>query len=173
MSDRGAATADRAAPGDSAAGRIIAALTTSRTTIAVAESLTGGLLTAEFVSVPGASVVLVGGLVAYDTALKHTLLGVDAEVLAAHGPVHPDVAMQMAVGVRSALAVQGRPVHIGIATTGVAGPDPQGGQPPGTVFIGLAIGADVRSFRLSITGDRSAVRTESVRHALAILEESL
>ncbi|WP_407933000.1 CinA family protein [Herbiconiux daphne] len=160
-------------PGDSAAARIVSALTTSHTTIAVAESLTGGLLTAELVSVPGASAVLVGGIVAYDTELKHTVLGVDAEVLAAHGPVHPDVAMQMAVGVRSALAVRGEPAHIGIATTGVAGPDSQGGQPPGTVFIGLAIGGDVRSHALRLSGDRAAVRAESVRLALALLEESL
>jgi nicotinamide-nucleotide amidase len=158
---------------DAEAERVIAALIASRTTIAVAESLTGGLLTAELVSVPGASAVLLGGLVAYQTELKHTVLGVDAEVLAAHGPVHPDVAMQMAVGVRSALAVRGEPAQIGIATTGVAGPDPQGGQQPGTVFIGLAVGADVRSFALSLTGDRQAIRTATVRRALSLLGECL
>jgi nicotinamide-nucleotide amidase len=152
---------------------LIARLIASRTTIAVAESLTGGLLTAAFVEVPGVSEVLRGGVVAYDTAIKHTLLGVDAEVLAANGPVHPDVAMQMAVGVRTVLAVDGVPAHVGVATTGVAGPGPQGGHPPGTVFIGVAIGHDVRSHALHIPGDRDAVRAEVVRRAVAILEECL
>ncbi len=153
--------------------RIIASLTSSHTTIAVAESLTGGLLTSALVDVPGASAVLRGGVIAYDTAIKHSVLGVDAEVLAAHGAVHPDVAMQMAVGVRSVLAVDGVPAEIGIATTGVAGPDAQDGQPPGTAFVGLAIRADVRCFALRLTGDRAAVRAEVVRRSLMILEDSL
>ncbi|QJU53033.1 CinA family protein [Herbiconiux sp. KACC 21604] len=156
-----------------AAAEIIAALTRSRTTIAVAESLTGGLLCSALVDVPGASAVLRGGVVAYDTAVKHSVLGVDAEVLAAHGPVHPDVAMQMAVGVRSALAVEGVPAEIGISTTGAAGPDPQDGAAPGTVYVGVAIGADVRSHALELEGDRAAIRAETVRVALRILRDSL
>jgi len=165
---------DEASPdADGTAARIIATLTASHTTIAIAESLTGGLLTSALVDVPGASAVLRGGVIAYDTAIKHAVLGVDAEVLAAHGAVHPDVAMQMAVGVRTALAVDGVPAEIGIATTGAAGPDPQDGQPPGTAFVGLAIGGEVRSFALHIPGDRDAVRAGVVERALAILEEHL
>ncbi|MFB2582091.1 CinA family protein [Herbiconiux sp. P15] len=152
------------------AERIIAKLTASHTTIAVAESLTGGLLTSALVDVPGASAVLHGGVVTYDTALKHSMLGVDAVVLAAHGAVHPDVALQMAVGVRSALAVRGENAQIGLSTTGVAGPDPQDGQEPGTVFIGLAVGHEVRYLPLTLEGDRDAVRRESVTRALQFLE---
>jgi nicotinamide-nucleotide amidase len=158
---------------DDVAVRIVDHLVASRTTIAVAESLTGGLLTAALVDVPGVSAVLRGGVVAYDTALKHTLLGVDAEVLSAHGPVHPDVAMQMAVGVRSALAVRDLPALVGIATTGVAGPDPQDGQPPGTVFIGIAVGSTVRAHALQLAGDRAAVRAGAVLAALELLAEAI
>ena len=158
---------------DARAERIVAALTARHVTLAVAESLTGGLLTAAFVAVPGASVVLRGGVVAYDTAIKNSVLGVDAEVLAAHGPVHPDVARQMAVGVRTALALDGVEPEIGISTTGVAGPDAQDGHPPGTAFVGVAIGASVRSFALHLEGDRNAVRAAVVGEALGFLEESL
>lgn len=142
-------------------------------TIAVAESLTGGLLVAELVRVPGASATLLGGVVAYNTALKHSVLGVDAELLRARGAVDPDVARQMADGVRSALAVDGRPADIGISTTGVAGPDPQDGQPVGTVFIGLAFGNRVRSVALRLSGDRSAIRSAVVSESLVHLRNLL
>jgi nicotinamide-nucleotide amidase len=112
-------------------------------------------------------------VVAYDTGIKHSVLGVDAEVLAAHGPVHPDVAMQMATGIRTALALNGEEPQIGLATTGVAGPEPQDGHPPGTAYIGLAIGSSVRSVEVHATGDRSAVRAEVAARALALLEEFL
>ncbi|WP_414685521.1 CinA family protein [Microbacterium sp. LWO12-1.2] len=105
--------------------------------LGVAESLTGGAIAAEIVSVPGASDVFRGGIVAYATPVKHTLLGVDAELLEEHGPVHPQVALQMADGVRRALSVAGFPADVGIATTGIAGPDSPDGQPVGTVHIGV------------------------------------
>ena len=145
---------------------IIASLAAKHYTIAVAESLTGGMLVAELIRTPGASAVVLGGVVAYNTELKHTLLGVDAEVLAAHGAVHPDVAAQMAAGVRSALAVAGEPAHIGISTTGVAGPDPQDGQPVGTVFLGFAIGSEVRTKRLDLQGTREEIRSRVVYESL-------
>jgi len=149
--------------------RIVAALTARHYTIAVAESLTGGLLVAELIRTPGASVVVLGGVVAYNTELKHTLLGVDAEVLAAHGAVHPDVAAHMAAGVRTALAVGGEPAHIGISTTGVAGPDPQDGQPVGTVFLGFAIGSEVRTKALELEGTREEIRSRVVYESLVEL----
>ena len=102
--------------------------------IAVAESLTGGLLADALVSVFGASRVFSGGVVAYDTALKHSLLAVDAEILRARGPVDEIVAAQMAAGVRRACGLPERgPAELGISTTGVAGPDPdpQSGQRAG------------------------------------------
>lgn len=160
---------------DSAAlsAEIVAALTARHATIAVAESLTGGLLVAELIRTPGASAVVLGGVVAYNTELKHTVLGVDAEVLAAHGAVHPDVAAQMAAGVRDALAVAGQPAHIGISTTGVAGPDPQDGQPVGTVYLGFAIGSEVRTKQLALSGSRADIRSAVVYESLVELKNLL
>jgi nicotinamide-nucleotide amidase len=146
--------------------RLIAALVAQKLTIAVAESLTGGLLTAELVRIPGVSAVLCGGVVAYQTELKRTLLGVDAALLAEHGAVHPEVARQMATGVRTALAVDGRPADIGVATTGVAGPHDQDGQAVGTVYLGVAFGDTVRATPLRLSGDRSSIRAQSVEHAI-------
>src|SRR5690606_22449962 len=119
------------------------------------------------VSVPGASAALLGAIVAYATPLKHTLLGVDDALLAEHGPVHPQVASQMADGVRHAVQVDGRTADVGIATTGVAGPDPQGGQRVVPVHIGVATpdGCWVTSFRFE--GDRAAIRQQATEEALA------
>lgn len=155
------------------AREVVAELIRRRLTIAVAESLTGGLLVAELIGVPGASRVVRGGVVAYDTALKHTLLGVDAALLAEHGAVHPDVAAQMALGVRDRLAVAGVPASIGLSTTGVAGPDPQDGQPVGTVFVGLAVGETTSILSLSLEGSRSAIRRAVVSESLAGLKAAL
>ncbi|OUE31375.1 putative competence-damage inducible protein [Clavibacter michiganensis] len=155
------------------AERVIAALVASGRRLAVAESLTGGLLTAALVGVPGASRALSGGIVSYDTALKRTLLDVDSSILAVHGAVHPDVARQMARGVRQACAVDGRPADVGVATTGAAGPDPQDGQSPGTAFVGLSIDGDSRAVALHLDGDRQAVRAGVVREALSTLVDAL
>jgi nicotinamide-nucleotide amidase len=151
------------------AAQVVELLVRRRLGIAVAESLTGGLLTAELVRIPGVSAVLRGGVVAYDTAVKASVLGVDAELLHEHGPVHPEVAEQMADGVRHALAVDGEPAAIGIATTGVAGPGPQDGHPAGTVFLGFALGDRVRSTALTLTGDRAAIRAAAVSESLSEL----
>ena len=157
----------------STAAQIIEVLAGRHYTIAVAESLTGGLLAAELIAVPGASAVVNGGVIAYNTELKHTVLGVDAQVLAAHGAVHPDVAVQMAVGVRDALAVAGESAYIGISTTGVAGPDTQDGHAVGTVFLGFAIGSDVRFRELSLTGSREDIRKAAVSESLKELAQLL
>ena len=152
---------------------LIAALTAKHRTIAVAESLTGGMLVAELIATPGASAVVLGGVVAYSTELKHTLLGVDAETLAAHGPVHPDVAAQMAAGVRERLAVGGEPAWIGLSTTGVAGPEPQDGVPVGTVYLGFAIGDQVTTKLLHLSGSRGEIRSAVVSESLAELTRLL
>jgi len=160
-------------PAASLSVEIIRMLTARHQTIAVAESLTGGLLTAELIRTPGASAVVLGGIVAYNTELKRTLLGVGADLLSTHGPVHPEVAAQMAAGVRTHLAVDGRPADIGISTTGVAGPGPEAGHPAGTVFLGFAIGTTVHSTQLGLTGDRDEVRAAVVRESLAALANLL
>ena len=145
---------------------VIATLTQRGHTLAVAESLTGGLLTAELTSIPGASRVVLGGIVAYATDLKSSLLDVDQTLLATEGPVHPEVARQLAWGVRHRLAVSGRPADIGIATTGVAGPTEQGGRSVGTVFLGVSSGESSRFVELALSGDREAIREETVRRAV-------
>lgn len=152
---------------------LVAKLSARGLTIAVAESLTGGLLTAELVRPAGASAVLLGGIVAYDTSLKHSLLGVDAALLEQHGPVHPLVAQGMAANVRERLAVNGRPADVGLSTTGVAGPDPQESLPAGTVFVGLAIGDRVDSIELHLEGTRDQVRAKVVTEALNALANRL
>lgn len=156
--------ADSAEPSPNAA--LVAALIERKLTIAVAESLTGGQLVAALIDVPGASATVLGGVVAYNTELKHSVLGVSAELLAEHGPVHPEVARQMAAGVRTALAVGGKPADVGLATTGVAGPESQGGQPVGTVYLGLAVGDRVESVALALSGSRSQIRSATVNAAV-------
>lgn len=155
------------------AAAVLAALEARGLHLAVAESLTGGLLAAEFVAVPGASRVFLGGVVAYHTGLKHSVLGVDASIINVHGAVHPDVAIQMAVRVREVLAVDGLPAQVGVATTGVAGPDPQDGHPAGTVFIAVAIGGDARVVELALRGDRNEIRRQVVVAAIGELAQRL
>ncbi len=161
------------AGGVTAAASIVEALTARGLTIAVAESLTGGLLVAELVSVPGASAVVNGGVVAYATELKATVLGVDPELLAERGPVDAEVARQLARGVRDRLAVGGRPAAIGLATTGVAGPDEQDGHPVGEVWLGLSIGDRDEARGLRLGGDRATIRSATVSESLLWLAEVL
>lgn len=150
-----------------AAVRLVGALRDRGLTLAVAESLTGGLLASAVVDVPGASAVFTGGVVAYATPVKHTLVGVDAALLAERGAVDARVAEQLADGVRHACAVEGRPADLGVATTGVAGPDPQDGHLPGDVFVGIASPRGIRSVRLALSGDRAGIRRGAVEAALA------
>ncbi|MEV1131016.1 nicotinamide-nucleotide amidohydrolase family protein [Agromyces sp. NPDC049794] len=159
-------------PADRAAA-VVAELTRRGLRIAVAESLTGGLVVAELTRIPGASLVVNGGVVAYDTGVKHTVLGVSAELLEREGAVHPEVARQMADRVRGVLAVDGRPADLGIATTGVAGPDPQDGKPVGTVFLGVAMGDEIEAIPLDLPGDRAEIRSATVRAAIGALLDRL
>lgn len=141
--------------------------------IAVAESLTGGLLAAELVQVPGASAVFRGAVVSYATELKASVLGVDADLLDREGPVHADVARQMAQGVQRWASIEDSPARLGIATTGVAGPGAQDGVPAGTVFVAAALDAEVRVCGLMLSGEREAVRRASVGAALRLALELL
>ncbi|WP_369217489.1 CinA family protein [Streptomyces flavofungini] len=115
------------------AAELVRLLTARGETVAVAESLTGGLVAAGLTAVPGASKVFRGSVTAYATDLKRDVLGVDGTLLEERGAVDAEVARQMARGVRAALRADW-----GIATTGVAGPDPQDGQAVGTVFVAVA-----------------------------------
>lgn len=136
--------------------RLLDALVTRRLTVAVAESLTGGLVLSTLVDAPGASRALRGGVVAYATDVKASLLDVDRALLDAQGAVDPLVARQMAQGAARRLGAD-----LGLATTGVAGPDPQDGFAPGTVFVAAALGRHVRSLDLTLGGDRSQIREQA------------
>lgn len=150
------------------ARRLVASATGRGLTLAVAESLTAGMVCARVADVPGASAVLRGGVVAYATDLKTLLLDVDPDLLARHGAVHPAVAEQMAVGVRLRLGSD-----LGVATTGVAGPEPSGGHAPGTVHVAVADGDGVAVRSLTLAGDRASVRSATTDHALALVLERL
>lgn len=171
-----AAAADDPAAADEAidqrARQVVALLTRLGRTLATAESLTGGLVGAAITSVPGASHVYRGGVVSYATDLKHLLLGVDAGLLAQVGPVDAEVAEAMADGVRSRLTAD-----VGLATTGVAGPEPQDGKAPGTVWIGVSTPWRTCHVAASLgvgdpsppIPDRTTVRRVSVLQALTYL----
>ena len=142
-----------------AAAAVNAALVVRGETVGCAESLTGGELAALLSAAPGASESFKGGLVSYATEAKRALLGVTADRV-----VSADCASQMATGVRKLLDVDWA-----LSTTGVAGPDSQEGMPVGTVFLGLAGPIGVRTKRLSLTGDRPAIRRASCAAALDLL----
>jgi nicotinamide-nucleotide amidase len=148
------------------AARLVERLGELGWTVASAESLTGGLVASAIVGVPGASQVFRGGVVAYATDVKRSLLGVDAALLEAHGAVHPRVARQMARGVRDALAHDGTPADVGIATTGIAGPQSPDEQPVGTVHIAVSTPLGTRVDSLVLDGDRDRIREEAARIAI-------
>ena len=132
-------------------------------TLAVAESLTGGLIASRLVGVPGASSWFRGGVVSYASDVKFDLLGVP------RGPVvSAEAATAMARGVQSLLGAD-----VALSVTGVAGPDEQDGQPVGTVFVGIAIGDYVEHHHLRQPGDRPRVRSYSAIGALNALRRAL
>ena len=147
---------------------VLRLLTEDGLTVAVAESLTGGGLASALVDVPGASAAFRGGVVAYATELKTSLLGVDAGLLARGGAVQPEVAVAMAEGVRSRLGAT-----YGVGTTGVAGPDPQDGAGPGVVHVAVAGPQGLRTLALDLRGGRERVRRVAVVHALDLLRRVL
>jgi len=150
------------------AADLVDRLTFSGQTVAVAESLTGGLAAAAFTDVPGASLVLRGGVVSYATDVKAQVLGVDEGLLARAGSVDAEVAEQMASGVRSLMGAT-----YGLSTTGVAGPDPVDGKPVGLVYVAVVGPTASRVKALDLAGDRSAIRAQSVLALLELLAEEL
>ena len=154
--------------GERDAASLLGVLRERGATLACAESLTGGLLCATLVAVPGASDVVRGAVVAYTADLKATLLGVDEQVLARRGAVSEATALAMASGAAERLGAT-----YGLATTGVAGPGPSEGKPAGTVHVavyGPGLGAHAE---LRLAGDRQAVREQAVNAVLALLAEQL
>ena len=143
-----------------------AAMQRTGLTVAVAESLTGGLVLAELTETPGASVSVRGGLVVYATDLKARLAGVDVALLAERGAVDPQVAAALATGVRDRLGAS-----IGLGVTGVAGPDPQDGTAVGTVFVAVSSVRGERVQERHFQGDRHAIRTAAVQACLDLLAD--
>jgi nicotinamide-nucleotide amidase len=154
------------APGASA--DLVARLSAAGQTVAVAESVTGGMVTAALTDVPGASLVVRGGVLAYATDLKAQVLGVDPVLLTQVGAVDADVAEQMASGVRSLMGAT-----YGLATTGVAGPDQVDDKPVGMVYVAVVGPGSSRVKALSLSGDRGDIRAQSVLAVLALLAEEL
>ncbi|PKQ16671.1 MAG: competence protein [Actinobacteria bacterium HGW-Actinobacteria-8] len=150
------------------AARVVALARDAGVTIATAESLTGGLVCAAIVDVPGASAVLKGGIVAYDAEAKHRQLGVSRRLLETDGPVSHAVATSMARG-----ACRQMGADVGVATTGVAGPDAHGGKPPGTVIVAVVGPQGERVVTLLCEGNRDEVRQAAVGAALSHLEKTL
>jgi len=137
-------------------------------TVATAESLTAGMVSAVLADTPGASGMLQGGVVAYQNSVKEAVLHVPADLLARAGSVDPDVARAMAAGARTVLGAD-----VGLSTTGVAGPEAHDGKPVGRVYIGIATAAGTAGFEYSFTGNRPDIRAATSAAALERLLEAL
>ncbi|RKT11345.1 nicotinamide-nucleotide amidase [Streptomyces sp. 1114.5] len=153
---------------DRMARELTAALRAAGSTVAVAESLTGGLLALVLTEPPGASEVFVGSVTAYTDEVKHGVLGVERALLERRGAVDAEVARQMADGVRRLMGST-----YALSTTGVAGPQSQDGRPVGTVFIALADADGTRVISPNLHGDRFAIQQECVAEALGLLQARL
>jgi nicotinamide-nucleotide amidase len=138
-------------------------------TLAVAESVTGGMLASALISVPGCSEILLEGAVTYSNGSKINRLHVNPETIEKFGAVSAETALEMAEGIRITSGAD-----IGISTTGIAGP---GGATPektvGLVFLGFSDGTQKEYIKLQLTGDRERIRHIAVLHALNLLRKKL
>lgn len=138
-------------------------------TIAVAESLTGGMFQQQITTVSGASKVLKGGVVCYTNEVKRNILNVSEEIIQRDGVVSEACAAELARNVAELLNAK-----IGISFTGVAGPDEQEGKPVGTVFIGLHHeGRPTIVKQLRLSGNRDSIRNRTVKFGFHLLIQNL
>lgn len=155
------------------AEQVLEALRSAGKKLIFAESITGGLLVDAFVSIPGASDVVLGSEVTYASELKVALLGVDEGVLAEKGAVSSEVAFAMAQGVcavgQASLDLDAGQV-VAVSTTGNAGPE---GDPIGLVYVAISDGKKTKVHRLELIGDRNEIRRETVEQAISLLREHL
>jgi PncC family amidohydrolase len=149
---------------DDAAGAVIRQLSERGLTLAVAESCTGGALAGALTAVPGASEVLVLGVVAYSNRAKRDVLGVGPGLIGEHGAVSAEMARAMAEAARARGGAD-----IGVGVTGVLGPEGLEGHSPGTVFVAVVAEGGVREAGLRLEGDRETVRAEAIRVALRLI----
>src|SRR3954447_12296348 len=141
----------------------------SGSTIATAESCTGGLMAGRLTDLAGSSAYVLGGLVVYSNEAKTALAGVPAELIVAHGAVSPEVATALAAGARARLGAD-----IGIGITGIAGPG--GGSPEkpvGTVCLCVASAEDARELTVHLPGSRADIRDRTTTTAMHMLHELL
>ncbi|MEO7457549.1 MAG: competence/damage-inducible protein A [Gemmatimonadaceae bacterium] len=151
------------------AGVVLELCRGAHVTVGVAESCTGGMLGARLTAVPGSSDVVVGGVIAYDDAIKTSLLDVPTAMIAEHGAVSEPVARAMATGARARLGV-----HAALSITGIAGP--AGGteaKPVGLVWIALDLQGEVEARRYMMVGDRGEIRHRSAQAAMEMLRRRL
>ena len=147
----------------------VAALKVRGLTVCTCESLTGGLICATLVDVPGASKVVRGGLITYQTDTKTLLANVEAALIEKHGVVSAEVAAAMAAGARTRLQAD-----IAVSATGMASPGEPHEPPAGTVFVGIASDRGVRVMPLQLTGSREEIRRATAEAAIrGILAELL
>jgi len=145
------------------ASSLIKKLQENNLTIAVAESLTGGLVAASLTEIPGASKVFKGSITAYADEIKQNILNVKDETITNFTSISEQVALEMAINVRKIMKSD-----IGISTTGVAGPEKSAGFAPGLVFVAISIGDHNMCQKLEITGDRSKIRNQTVHEILQL-----
>jgi nicotinamide-nucleotide amidase len=144
--------------------------------VATAESLTAGLICAKLVETPGASKVVLGGVVAYQNEIKQNLLAVPEALISKASAVDAEVAVLMASAVRSQFGLgssKNLDQVIGISATGVAGPLPVGDHEVGEVFIGISSARSSAWQKFSFAGNRDQIRQQSVASALVIIREHL
>ena len=147
--------------------KLVRALVAKKMTCATAESCTGGGVGYEITGVSGSSAVFWGGVISYDNSVKRDVLGVPEEVLAAKGAVSSECAAAMAEGVRQLLKTD-----LAVSLTGIAGPGGGSAEKPvGLVWFGLASQAGTATEKKIFPGDREAVRTAAIEHALNLLLE--
>jgi nicotinamide-nucleotide amidase len=145
------------------ASSLIKKLQEKNLTLAVAESLTGGLVAASLTEIPGASKVFKGSITAYVDEIKQNVLNVKDETITNFTSISKQVALEMAINVRTIMKSD-----IGISTSGVAGPEKSAGFLPGLVFVAISIGDHNMCQKLEITGDRSKIRNQTVQELLQL-----
>ena len=161
---------------ESTAALVLEKLRSSGMHLAVAESLTGGLVASRLAAVSGASDVFLGGVVAYKDRVKQDLLGVSAVALETHSAISSQVALQMAHGVHKRFAEACQvPLAsmVGAATTGVAGPTQLAGHQVGTVFVAVVLGERSLVSQFHFDGDRQQVREASCQAVFELILKNL
>lgn len=147
------------------AAKLVRELAGKKMTCATAESCTGGGVGYAITGVPGSSAVFMGGIISYDNSVKCDILGVPEEVLSTKGAVSSECAAAMAEGARRRLKTD-----LAVSLTGIAGPDGGSAEKPvGLVWFGLATATGVATEKMIFPGDREAVRSAAIEHALKLL----